>query len=102
MVHILRLFVNEWVCNAYACLPDGNEPKQRDSLWESWQRLPDTAALYIKKIIDDVVASVPSSRGFWGTLSSFGAFLISPLLSISASDLAPVNKWLDAISTLTT
>lgn len=101
VLRMLRLFVNEWVCHAYACLADGDEPEQRDSLWESWQELPDTAARSIEKMIDDIISSVPSSLEVSGApLAHSVRFLIWPLLSIGSLEFAPAFVRLDAISIL--
>ncbi|PKK48976.1 hypothetical protein CI102_4153, partial [Trichoderma harzianum] len=101
VLRMLRLFVNDWVCHAYACLADGDEPEQRDSRWERWRGLPDTAALSIVRIIDDIISSVPSSLEVSGApLAHSVRFLIWPLLSIGSLESAPASVRLDAISIL--
>ncbi|KAL7907381.1 hypothetical protein GGI35DRAFT_87961 [Trichoderma velutinum] len=101
VVRMLRLFVNEWACRAYACLLDRNKLDSTEAPLESWQELPDTAAFRVEKIIDDIIASVPSSLENFGAISAHSVrFLIWPLLSIGASEFAPVSARLYAISTL--
>jgi hypothetical protein len=101
VVRMLRLFVNEWICHAYACLADGDEFEQRNSLRESWQGLPETATLRIEKLIDEIILSIPSSLDVSGApLAHSIRFLIWPLLAVGSSEFSPASVRLDAINIL--
>lgn len=99
----LRLVLNQWISHFASGKHTKATPLQtlQDPLHIIWDQLPRNAIVSFKKTLDDVLASIPYSRGFLGDPSTAcPRFLVWPLSRGASSELCPPHMKTFIIETL--
>ena len=104
ILRMFRIYLNEWIFCAFNPDLRGivlNHPLPGEPLYEGWEELPQLAAAYAEKVINDVLASVPYSLDcLQDSPNAYARFLVWPLAGAASSEICPPSARRFAINRL--